>query len=66
MLGIGGHKHLKRKPNLEYIVHWIIAIAVVMGILGAVIQFLRYGDIIEPGNTNGFGGITVLVGTELS
>lgn len=41
---------MKRKPDIAYYVHWIIAIAVVSGVLGAIIQFIRFGTIVESGD----------------
>lgn len=44
---------MKRKPyrfDVEYYVHWILFIALAMGILGAIIQLVRYGAIVESGS----------------
>lgn len=42
----------RRKPkfDLEYIVHWIIAISIVMGIFGVLLQFIRFGGLVESGS----------------
>ena len=42
---------MKRKPDLQYVVHWIIVIAIFLGVAGSIVQFFRYGDIIQPGGT---------------
>ena len=49
---------MKRKPDLQYVVHWILFVAVALGILGAVLQFIRFGGLVEPGNTGPAGQIT--------
>lgn len=51
---------MKKKPktDLEYIVHWLIALSVVVGILSAIVQFIRYGGITETGTTGNFGQAT--------
>lgn len=36
------------RENLVRLGHWIIAISLAMGILGAIIQLIRFGAIIEP------------------
>lgn len=42
---------MKRKPkfDLQYIVHWIIGIAVAAGALGLLLQVVRFGAIMEAG-----------------
>lgn len=42
----------KRKPkfDLEYIVHWLIAISIVLGVVGMILQFYRFGGLVEPGS----------------
>lgn len=43
---------MKRKPKFDfaYIVHWLIALAVVAGVLGIVLQLVRWGTIVESGS----------------
>lgn len=43
---------MKRKPkfDIEYIVYWIIAISIVMGIFGMLIQLYRFGGLVESGS----------------
>jgi len=43
---------MKKKPkfDLEYIVHWILFICLVMGVVGAIIQFIRWGGLVESGS----------------
>lgn len=43
---------MKKKPkiDLEYIVHWIIFISVVMGVVGVIGQFIRFGALVESGS----------------
>lgn len=48
---------MKRKIDPEQIVHWIIAISVALGAFGLVVQLIRYGGLVEPGNTGNFGSI---------
>lgn len=48
----------KRKLDPTYIVHWVIAISVVLGVLGAIIQLFRFGGLVEPGNTGNFGSLS--------
>ena len=38
------------KIDTEYIVHWIIFIAMVIGVLGIIIQLVRYGAVMESGS----------------
>lgn len=47
----------KRKIDSEYIVHWILAISIALGVIGAIIQIIRFGGLVEPGNTGDFGAI---------
>lgn len=32
----------------ERFVHWLIFIAIILGIVGGIVQFIRWGAIIEP------------------
>lgn len=48
----------KRKIDPTYVAHWILAVSVALGILGAVIQLFRFGSLVEPGNTGEFGAIS--------
>jgi hypothetical protein len=43
---------VKRKPkiDLEYITHWLIYFAIVAGIVGGIIQVIRWGGIVESGS----------------
>lgn len=38
------------RVDLEYYVHWIIFWAVVMGAIGIILQFVRYGGLMESGS----------------
>ena len=44
-----------RVSKLEYLVHWLIAIAIVIGVAGAIVQFIRYGDMVESGSIGATG-----------
>ena len=52
---------MKKKPkiDLEYIINWIVALSIIVGILSAIVQFIRYGDLTETGTTGNFGQVTV-------
>lgn len=39
----------KRKLNITEAVHWLIAACILMGAVGAVIQLIRWGHIVESG-----------------
>jgi len=34
---------------MEKLVHWIIALSIISGVLGAIIELVRYGAITESG-----------------
>jgi hypothetical protein len=40
----------KRKTNSAEIVHWILFVCFAMGVLGIVIQLIRFGAIVESGD----------------
>ena len=43
---------MKKKPKFDaaYITHWLIAAAIASGLLGALVQVIRWGGIVESGS----------------
>lgn len=39
-----------KRVDVEYLVHWLIFAAVVMAVIGALIQFYRFGGLVESGS----------------
>lgn len=45
-------------PMFERFVHWLIFLAIVLGVLGGIVQLIRYGAIVESGGVGPAGFVT--------
>lgn len=49
------NKKPKRKLDITKTVHWTIAVCCALGVVGAVIQLIRWGSIVESGSIGPIG-----------